>query len=521
MKKFKIQSFVQKSFFKKNILNKTINKFIALFNLPKSINKIGLNQFNKKNIENFISEKIKINYALFVLSIVFFLYLLYLSIPGIIINEKIQKDLETKLKKEYNLDFVLTPDVKYSILPKPHYVVNDVVIFTEKMGYQKDFSQIKNLKIFIKQNNFFRLDNLIKKIEIKDANFFIEKSDFNFLNNFLNKGFSKNPIKILKSKIFYKSDEGQIVSFLTLENILIFKDDIKKENSLTSKGKVFNIPFTFEWIYDESLKQKKTKIKFNTLKLDFLNKSIINEKFRKLKINFRRSKLETDYYFQDDLIYIQSKNSFIGTNKFNYNGNINLDPFDFKISSEIEKFNFKKFLPNKSLFDEIFSKEFLLNENFNGKIALKSNNLTNSNFFNEIFINSNYVGEKIDLSNSRLINKKIGELYLDFGNIYLEEGDLLFKGKFNFKIFDKKKFYRKFLVSKKNQKNIENIYFGLNLNLTDFNTKIFFMSLDKDKPKVNDELDDLIYNFNNKSITVNNWISLRSFVNKIISSYSG
>ena len=257
------------------------------------------------------------------------------------------------------------------------------------------------------------------------------------------------------------------------------------------------------------------------MKLDFLNKSIINEKFRKLKINFRRSKLETDYYFQDDLIYIQSKNSFIGTNKFNYNGNINLDPFDFKISSEIEKFNFKKFLPNKSLFDEIFSKEFLLNENFNGKIALKSNNLTNSNFFNEIFINSNYVGEKIDLSNSRLINKKIGELYLDFGNIYLEEGDLLFKGKFNFKIFDKKKFYRKFLVSKKNQKNIENIYFGLNLNLTDFNTKIFFMSLDKDKPKVNDELDDLIYNFNNKSITVNNWISLRSFVNKIISSYSG
>ena len=47
------------------------------------------------------------------------------------------------------------------------------------------------------------------------------------------------------------------------------------------------------------------------------------------------------------------------------------------------------------------------------------------------------------------------------------------------------------------------------------------MSLDKDKPRVNDELDDLIYSFNNKSITINNWISLRSFVNKILSSYSG
>ena len=37
----------------------------------------------------------------------------------------------------------------------------------------------------------------------------------------------------------------------------------------------------------------------------------------------------------------------------------------------------------------------------------------------------------------------------------------------------------------------------------------------------NDSLDDLIYGFNNNSITINNWISLRSFVSKILSSYSG
>ena len=28
-------------------------------------------------------------------------------------------------------------------------------------------------------------------------------------------------------------------------------------------------------------------------------------------------------------------------------------------------------------------------------------------FFNEILINSNYVGEKIELSNSKLLNKKL------------------------------------------------------------------------------------------------------------------
>ena len=231
MKKFKIQSFLQKNFFKKNILNKMFSKFFTLFNTSKGTFKIGINQLKKKNVQNYISEKFQLNYALFVLSIVFFLYLLYPSIPGIIINENIQNELEKKLKNEFILDFALSPDIDYSILPKPHYVIKDVVIFTEKMGYQKEFSQIKKLKIFINQNNFFKMNNVIKKVEIKNANFFVENSDFEFINNFLDNGFSKNSIKILKSKIFYKSNEGQIVSFLTLENILISHDELNKENS--------------------------------------------------------------------------------------------------------------------------------------------------------------------------------------------------------------------------------------------------------------------------------------------------
>ena len=98
MKKFKFRSFLQKNFFKKNVLIKLFSKFFSLFNMSKSPLKISFNQFNKKNIENYISEKFQLNYALFILSIIFFLYLLYLSIPGIVISENIQKELEQKLK---------------------------------------------------------------------------------------------------------------------------------------------------------------------------------------------------------------------------------------------------------------------------------------------------------------------------------------------------------------------------------------------------------------------------------------
>ena len=101
------------------------------------------------------------------------------------------------------------------------------------------------------------------------------------------------------------------------------------------------------------------------------------------------------------------------------------------------------------------------------------------------------------------------------------QNDIFFKGKFNFEIFDRNKFYRKFLVSKKNQKDIDQFNFGVIYNLSKFDAKIFFISLNKDKPEMSDNLDNLIYSFNNNSITVNNWISLRSFINKILSSYPG
>ena len=58
-----------------------------------------------------------------------------------------------------------------------------------------------------------------------------------------------------------------------------------------------------------------------------------NQKRIKLvnKYNLKRSKLNTNYSFEKDSIIIKSNSSFIGTNKFDYNGKIDLDPFDFQI----------------------------------------------------------------------------------------------------------------------------------------------------------------------------------------------
>ena len=125
------------------------------------------------------------------------------------------------------------------------------------------------------------------------------------------------------------------------------------------------------------------------------------------------------------------------------------------------------------------------------------------------------VNDKIQINNRREL------IYLYKKALLIVSKNIFFKGKFNFEIFDRNRFYRKFLVSKKNQKDIDQVNFGLIYNLTKFDAKIFFISLNKDKLEMSDDLDNLIYSFNNKSVTINNWISLRSFVNKILSSYPG
>ncbi|WP_075482254.1 AsmA family protein [Candidatus Pelagibacter communis] len=521
MKNLKIRSFSIKSFFKRNKTKKSFNKFSLFINAQ--INKIKsiFYRFRLKNIEVYVVEKFRVNYALFFLSILFFLYLLYLSIPGILVKKSLQNELETKLKKEYNFEFALTPEIKYSILPKPHYVISDVIIFTEKSSYQKEFSQIKKLKIFINQNNFINKKIEIKKIEISEANFFIEKSDFNFLQRFLKNGFSSNSIKIQKSKIFYKNDQNQIVSFLNLNNIFIYYDELKKQNIMSSQGKIFNIPFSFEWKNDKNLNENLTKIILNSLKLNVTNKSFIDDKKKTFRINFKRSKLIFDYFLEKDKILLKSSNSFLGTDKFFYEGTVDFDPFDFKIKSKIDKLDLSDLNPSQNIFKEIFSRDVLLNNNLNGQFSISSNKLINAVFFNEIFLNWNFVGEKIELNNSFIENKKIAKLLFESGSIYKEENSLMFQGLFNFEIFNINKFNRKFVVAKKNQKDIKKISFGINTNLNTMDTKIFHISINDKDSDVNEILDELIYDYNNNSIKVNNWISLKSFVNKIFSSYSG
>ena len=509
------------NFLKKNRASKKKINFIDNFQ-QKIFNKIRLYKWF-----SLIKEKIikitKPNILILVLSLVVFLYLILISIPGIIYDKKIQNYLTKILKENYQLNFALTPEISYSILPKPHFEIRDAVIFVKKGEYQKNLAQIKKLKLFLDQRNILNNNLKINSIELINSNFFLMNTDLLFFNDLIKNNFFNKPIKIKKSNFFYNDENNNTISLLKFSGINIFKDKPKNHHIIHSKGEIFNIPFNFNWKKDLRENESITNINLKKIRLDIVNfvkKISDDEKSSEIRINLNKSKFYINYILENRNFNFSSKKSYFGKAKFIYEGDISLDPFSFEINSSLEKIDLVKLYNNNILFEEILSTNFLLNKNFNGNFKIQSDKLVNNPLFEKMYANLNFVGKTIDFSNTKIFSEKIANLKIDSGILYEEQNNIVFKGTFTFNILDQKRFYNKFVVPKKNRINIDKIKFGLLFNINKKDLKILNFNIPGLKIK-NDKLDNLIYEFNNEGGKITNWIELKNFTNRIISFYSG
>ena len=91
--------------------------------------------------------KYNIKIAIFTTSALFFLYLLYLSIPSLYDTGRVQKVLSDKLLANFDLNISLSTDISYSMLPQPHFSIKDSKLFTVKSNVSNEFAEIKEVKI--------------------------------------------------------------------------------------------------------------------------------------------------------------------------------------------------------------------------------------------------------------------------------------------------------------------------------------------------------------------------------------
>ena len=285
-----------------------------------------------------------------------FLYLFYLSIPSLYDKGTLQKDLSSKLINEFNINFSISSEINYSILPSPHILIKNAKIFNDDVNSPKEIVEIKELKIFISQKNFFRQsDIIIKNILINKANFFIQNDNFNFLNNYINKKFSEKKINVKNSNIFYKDQNDETISIFSISNLDLFFDDKKFINQLNSQGKIFQTPFKIQWNKNFENEIKNTTL-FELKKLNFKTQnesSLEDGKYiAKNQSIIGGLNLVFDYQIQDNLITLVSSNAKLikedikyedakSNESIKYNGVIKFDPFDLKLNIDLEQINLR------------------------------------------------------------------------------------------------------------------------------------------------------------------------------------
>ena len=527
MKKIKIkfsnELFKLKNFFVDKF--KKLKKFIES-KIIKFINKYFPNKLNKykkfKNIKLINISNLSMSIILFIALL--FIYLFYASIPTLYNKGVLQKDITDKLIKEFKIDFSLSSNIRYFILPSPHFLIENVKIFDDNLKNPEELSQIKKLKIYISQKNLFDRNNLkITKILIEDANFILKKKNTKFYDDYIKNQFSKKKIIIKKSNFFLK-DNNNVIALVPIKNINIFYDEKKSANQIIAQGKLFKIPFNLNWYKNfKNEINSVTLIKLKKLDLEIKNKSLIkdNKYIAKNNIFFRNAKLYSNFQIQNNIISFKSQDSKIVNSNLDYNGQIDIDPFYTKLEINLDKLNLIKFLISSFDFIKSLNLDFLFNKNLNAKIDINSKNIHNKLFdFAKILIS--FDNGEINFNNSLLTSKKVGSLKLTESNLDLIDEKLIFKGSFNFNVTNQNKFYTVFQIQKKNRKLLKNIFFDIHVDSSNDKLTINNFKINDKKSITNENTMNIINQYNSgKENKIQNWINLKNFTREIFNSYFG
>ena len=502
------------NFFKKIKIVKFFNVLVQE-KITKLADKIN-NIFNKKSkISNF-------NKLTIILISSLFFYLFYLSIPTLYNKSWVQNTLESKLKNDFNINFSVSSDISYNILPSPHFLIKNSKIFDDNKENPAALSEIKNLKVFISQKNLFIKKKInLNKIEIDNANFSFKNKDLEFLKSFNNKKFSNKKIKISKSNIFYRNNENETISIIKISRGLLFYDNLKLFNLIELKGKVFKIPFTLKFTNDiNNSNNKELNIDAKKIELSIYNK--LQKKSEDLIeginiFSIMNSKIHTKYNIKNEVITLESKNSKIKNSNVDFKGGLSFKPFDFQINVILKKYELSKLFDVNSIMMEFIKTKLLFNENISTKITIDASASKRESIFDSTKIYFNANNGKLDLDKTKLINNKIGFLQLNNSNFLFKNDKLILNSDILIKIKDYKKLFSFLQTPKKARKKLDNILINIDY---DFSTnEIDFNRVLIDNIEVNNETLMIIDEFNFEE--GNNLNKSRRLFNRLLSAYDG
>ena len=427
-----------------------INKFIN------SLLKRNLNKLNAANLK-----KILINNKFFLtIVLLVILFFSYLSIPNIFSQNQISAELKKDLLDKLNLEFNFEKELNYKFLPRPHFTTNESsVIFNENK-----ISKINKLKIYISLENLFSIKNIkVQDLIIEDANFNINKNNYNFFIKLLDNNFEDLKLEILDSNIFYRNLDNDVLFINHILNAKYIYDPSQSKNILFSKNNIFNLPYSVEFSNNEGEKKLNSKIKIGSLNLQLENQFAYGEELKTglSEINFLNFKSVAEYkagknYFEFRLFDKAQKS------KFSYNGKLNFKPFHSYLAGSATEINFSHLFSINGIIKQLLKTEILNNKNIDFKLNISANKIKNFDNFVNISLKSKIQEGLIDLDQTKFSWKNLVNFNLTDSLIYVKDGKLILDASSEIHISNIDEVYKFLLTPKKYRKKINKI----NINFT-------------------------------------------------------
>ena len=494
---------------KHNLFTKNIKKQILSINISieRYFNqlKIFLNNFRKK--EFYTNNKVILVFAILVI-----LSLSYFLIPSFYNKEKLINEIKNQISTKYNIEIKIKDKIHYSLFPKPHFFTSNVLISKN----EKELASSKTFRVFISFKNLFSYNNL----EIKDL--VLEKTDFNldindtlFFKELLNIEPNKNKILVKNSNIFFRSYDREVLFINKIFNSKIFYDFNNFENVLSTKNKIFNIPYKL--IIKNNRFNKKIFSKLNSKKLRLKIENEINYnnsvKTGLLDILFINKSTKFKYEVNDNSLIFYSDE----TNN-NYKGEINFKPFYFSTELVYQGLNFKNFFDPNSVLIDLLNSEIFRNKNLNASIRVNVNDITNVNELNSLFLNL-YVQEgDMNFSDTNIMWKNDVKIALSESLLNYNKSEIYLTGKLEFYFKNLNNFYKSFQVKKKNRKKLDKIEIDFMYDLNQQKLNISNIKIDNND---NQNIEKFIEDFNKVDGRIFNKITFKNFINNFFSIYSG
>jgi len=355
----------------------------------------------------------------------------------------------------------------------------------------------------------------IKDLIFKNADFNIYKKDIVFFRELLTTQPNENKIIFKNCKIFYKSNDDQVLFINKIKNGEFYYDSNSLENILVSKNEIFKVPFKLQVKND----------KFNKEIISLFDSKKIRLKIEN-KINYEKKDLEGLFELMfinkgTSFNYLIKKNSLIFNSKNTnnkYNGNIDFKPFYFFSKFNYDGLSTKNLFNENSILIDFLKTEILNNKNLNADINLKVKDITNIDELNNLFLKTSIKQGDIDFSGSNINWRESLKISLNDSLLVQENNEINLIGKFIFDFIDINNFYRTFQIRKDLRKNIKQIKIDFVYN---YNQKEISFDNAKIDNKSNTQIQEFLDDFNEKENRVFNKITFKQFINNFFKTYAG